>query len=146
MTSKDTQTVSQRNVELLLISPFEEDHRHLHDKLRHSNWQPHGARTQKEAFAFLRKSPTPVVLCESRLPDGSWQDVLSHLAGIDRPPLLVVTSRFADDHLWAEVLNLGGYNVLAKPLDMEELFHVVGLAWMQWKQRWEPLRQYAMTA
>jgi hypothetical protein len=46
------------------------------------------------------------------------------------PPLLVVTSRIADDRLWSEVLNLGGYNVLAKPLNMKEVFHVVGLAWM----------------
>jgi hypothetical protein len=36
------------------------------------------------------------------------------------PPLLVVTSRLADDRLWWEALNLGGYNVLAKPLNMKK--------------------------
>jgi hypothetical protein len=27
--------------------------------------------------------------------------------------------------------------VLAKPLNMQEVFHVAGLAWMSWKGRWE---------
>jgi hypothetical protein len=52
----------------------------------------------------------------------------------------------ADERLWSEVLNLGGYNVLAKPLNMKEVFHVVGLAWMLWKQRWESPRVLARSA
>jgi DNA-binding response OmpR family regulator len=62
------------------------------------------------------------------------------------PPLLVVTSRVADDRLWSEVLNLGGYDVLAKPLNTKEVFHVAGLAWMSWKQRWQRQQPLAMTA
>jgi len=137
MNSEDTQAVSQRAVKVLLISPFDEDHQHLRGILKHSNWQQFGARTQRESFEFLRENVTPVVICESELPDGAWQDVLSHLARMRCPPVLVVTSRMADDRLWSEVLNLGGYNVLAKPLNMKEVFHVVGLAWLSWKRRWE---------
>jgi DNA-binding response OmpR family regulator len=29
---------------------------------------------------------------------------------------------------WAEVLNLGGYAVLAKPFDIKEVYRVVGFA------------------
>jgi DNA-binding response OmpR family regulator len=146
MNSEDTQAVSQRVVEVLLISPFDEDHQHLRDILKHSNWQQHGARTQKEAFEFLRENVTPVVLCESELPDGAWQDVLCRLGRMECPPVLVVTSRMADDRLWSEVLNLGGYNVLAKPLNMKEVFHVAGLAWMLWKRRWERPQALARSA
>jgi DNA-binding response OmpR family regulator len=137
MNSEDTQAVSQRAVKVLLISPFDEDHQHLRDLLKHSNWQQYEARTQRESFEFLRKNVTPVVICESELPDGGWQDVLAQLDRMQSPPMLVVTSRMADDRLWSEVLNLGGYNVLAKPLNMQEVFHVAGLAWMSWKGRWE---------
>jgi DNA-binding response OmpR family regulator len=146
MNSEDTQAVSQKVVNVLLISPFDEDHRHLRDILKHSNWQHHCARTQSEAFEFLRENITPVVICEGELPDGSWQDVLCRLGRMPCPPLLVVTSRIADDRLWSEVLNLGGYNVLAKPLNMKEVFHVVGLAWMLWKRRWERPAALAMSA
>src|ERR1022692_2805163 len=52
MNSEDTQAVAQRAVKVLLISPFDEDHQHLRDILKHSNWQQHGTRTQREAFDF----------------------------------------------------------------------------------------------
>jgi DNA-binding response OmpR family regulator len=87
-----------------------------------------------------------VVICESQLPDSDWQDVLGRLGGMACPPLLVVTSRMADDRLWSEVLNLGGYNVLAKPFNAKEVFHVAGHAWMLWNRQWEPARALAMSA
>src|ERR1700691_3050424 len=146
MTSEDTQAVSQKVVEVLLISPFDEDHQHLRDILKHSNWQQHSARTQEEAFEFLRENVAPVVICESELPDSNWQDVLCRLGRMRCPPLLVVTSRMADDRLWSEVLNLGGYNVLAKPLNAKEGFHVAELAWMFWKRQWEHPQALALSA
>jgi DNA-binding response OmpR family regulator len=38
--------------------------------------------------------------------------------------LLIVVSRLANESLWAEVLNLGGFDVLALPFDREELERV----------------------
>jgi DNA-binding response OmpR family regulator len=143
MHSDDIHADSEKAVKVLLISPFDEDHQHLQSILKHSNWLQYGARTQKESLEFLREDLTPVVICESQLPDGGWREVLVELGRMKRPPLLVVMSRMADDRLWSEVLNLGGYNVLAKPLNTQEVFHVVGLAWMLWKRRWEQPRSLA---
>jgi DNA-binding response OmpR family regulator len=83
-------------------------------------------------MVFLAEHPTLVAICESDLPDGSWKDLLAHLADMNRPPLLIVTSRLADEVLWSEVLNLGGYNVLAKPLVETEVRHVLDNAWRRW--------------
>jgi len=44
------------------------------------------------------------------------------------PPQLVVASRTADDRLWAEVLNIGGYDVLAQPFDSDEVSRVIAAA------------------
>jgi hypothetical protein len=38
---------------------------------------------------------------------------------------LVVASRLADERLWAEVLNLGGHDVLAMPFDAHEVRRVM---------------------
>ena len=146
MNSEDTQAVFQRVVNVLLISPFEEDHQHVRDILKHSNWQLHSARTQEEAFDFLRENVAPVAICEGELPDGTWRDMLSQFDRMQCPPLLVVTSRMADERLWSEVLNLGGYNVLAKPLNAKELLHVAGTAWMAWRRTWEAPRMLARSA
>jgi hypothetical protein len=46
----------------------------------------------------------------------------------DSPPL-IVTSRLADNRLWAEALNLSVYDVMAKPFDRAETMRVVDAAW-----------------
>jgi DNA-binding response OmpR family regulator len=43
-------------------------------------------------------------------------------------PVLIVTSRVANHSFWAEVLKLGGYDVLAQPLDREEVTRVIAFA------------------
>jgi DNA-binding response OmpR family regulator len=88
-------------------------------------WQVATAGSCQEAVSFLRQSTTFVVFCEHSLPDGSWRLVLDQAANSPVPPLVVVTSRLADDHLWAEVLNLGGFDVLAKPFNEREVRHVM---------------------
>ncbi|MFN7994451.1 MAG: response regulator [Bryobacteraceae bacterium] len=128
---------SQNLVRVLLVSPFDEDHQVLQDILRHSKWEQYAARTRKEALKVLRKESIPVAICESELPDGDWKDLLNDLGGARKAPELVVTSRLADEVLWSEALHLGAYNVLTKPFDMQEVFHVVSLAWLHWKNQWD---------
>jgi hypothetical protein len=91
--------------------------------------------TCREGLAYLRGNDTPVVICERDLADGNWKLVLNGFDGLPMPPNLIVTSRLADDELWAEVLNLGGYDVLAQPFDTEEVYRIVFLAWMSGKAR-----------
>jgi DNA-binding response OmpR family regulator len=47
----------------------------------------------------------------------------------------MVTSRLADERLWAEALNLGAYDVLAKPFDGREVIRILSLAWQHWQDR-----------
>ena len=82
-----------------------------------------------QALAHLADSSISVVICETLLPDGSWKDLLACMARAEASSVLVVTSKVADEWLWAEVLNLGGYDVLAKPLDREEVRRSLQLAW-----------------
>ena len=77
------------------------------------------------ALPHLTESMISVVICEALLPDGSWKDLLEYIGRVRASPVLVVTSKLADESLWAEVLNLGGYDVLAQPFDREEVTRVV---------------------
>jgi DNA-binding response OmpR family regulator len=91
--------------------------------------------TCRDAISFTRENDTSVVICERSLPDGDWKLVLSEFDRMPLRPNLIVTSRLADDELWAEVLNLGGYDVLAQPFHSDEVYHVVSLAWQERKRR-----------
>jgi DNA-binding NtrC family response regulator len=105
------------------------------------------AGTRRDALAKLSEKRLPVVLSECQLPDGNWKDVLSRLAPILERPRLIVFSRHADDRLWEEVVNLGGFDLLATPFREEELVFTIGWAWLDWEceQKRRRLRKYAHT-
>jgi len=72
----------------------------------------------------------PVVICQHSLPDGDWKLLLAGLDRIDVRPSLIVSSRLADDRLWAEVLNLGAFDLLlGAPFEPEEVLRVTESAW-----------------
>jgi DNA-binding response OmpR family regulator len=135
----DTERALQpdRVVTVLAVSPHDEDHIFLAHLFSHSNWKIHRADSYSQALAVLRDNTIPVVICESEMPGNTWKGVLEELGNLPEAPLLIVTSRLADEHLWAEVLNLGGYDVLMKPFDRLEVLRVISLAWLHWKEQRE---------
>ena len=135
----DTASHPAETVSVLSVSPFEEDHRKLQSVFRRSNWSLSRAFGCEEAVDFVQQYPTPVVISEKDLAGQCWRNVLNRINSLDlRPaPRLIVSARLADDELWSQVLNLGGYNVLEKPFDDHEVFWVVSQAWLDWKSERE---------
>ena len=127
-------------VPVLSISPMEEDHfflqnifNDLHGTLDPSHtFKVNACTTLASGLLALRKRQFEVVVCERDLLPGSWKDVLEQVTILPDPPSLIVTSRLADERLWAEALNLGAYDVLAKPFDRSDAMRVVGAAWRAW--------------
>ncbi len=128
-------------VSVLAVSPYEEDHASLRSIFNHSNWKISAASSHQEAVRFLQSNRIAVLISERDLPDGSWKDLLETFRLLPYPPLLVVTSKHADDSLWAEVLNLGAYDVLSKPFDRAEVTRIISLAWLHWKEQMAQRRQ-----
>jgi DNA-binding response OmpR family regulator len=116
---------------ILSVSQWQTDHEALLDIVDNALWQVNTAEGYQEATLQLRNARIALVFCECSLLDGTWKDVLGAISQLDEPPLLVVTAKLADDFLWSEVLNLGGYDVIAKPFIEEEVRHVLAAAWMQ---------------
>jgi DNA-binding NtrC family response regulator len=116
---------------LLIVGPVEDDcgRDPVFDQFP---WPAHRVRNCLEVALHLRGCPACVVVCERNLADGDWKDVLEITASLPNRPPVIVTSRQADEHLWAEVLNLGGFDVLAKPLDKHEVSWVLNFAWEHW--------------
>ncbi len=125
----------EKALTVLSISPAEEDHARLEQISGYSNWGIARARTWQEGSRILNQSPVPLILCERELPDGSWRDVVQAVARCPVAPLVIVTSRAADDALWAEVLNFGGWDVLAKPFEPAEVAWAVKTAWRECERR-----------
>ena len=121
-------------INALLVSPFESDHAVLRHVFSQSNWRLLAAYDCESALALMSRELIPVVICGLR--GGDWKFLLEVGARLAHPPRLIVSSRVMDEHLWAEVLNLGGYDVLATPFDPREVFRSVSLAWHSWQREW----------
>jgi DNA-binding response OmpR family regulator len=110
---------------VLSVSPAPQDHLMLRHALDCAKWRVLAVATRRGALERLRVNPVSVIICESVLEDGTWRDLLDQSCACADGPPLIVTSRLADEYLWSEVLNLGGYDVLAKPFSDREVRHVL---------------------
>ena len=88
-----------------------------------------------EAIRMLDQYRAAVAICDTQIPGGTWQRLLANLQARADGPNLIVSSPSADERLWAEVLNLGGYDVLMQPFDRAEVSRVTKMAWRAWRQR-----------
>lgn len=110
------------------VSPNANNRAALRDIFREAQWTLHEVPCLREVLLLLRRRPVDLIITERDLDDGSWRDVLDALKGIPACPPLIVTSRLADEYLWAEVLNEGGFDVLAQPFEREEVIRVISAA------------------
>ena len=82
-----------------------------------------------EAADMLRVDPrVRVVLTDLSLPDGSWFDVLNRVGDINAGAEVVVCARLADERLWTQVLEAGGFDVLVEPYEKGEVKRIVDAA------------------
>jgi DNA-binding NtrC family response regulator len=116
--------VVEPKARLLSISDNPADHKGLKSMIDNKLWQLTTANTCRTGIRRIEKG-VEAVFCESSLPDGTWKDILDRIAFQVTQPKLVVTSRLADAYLWSEVINLGGFDVLAKPLVENEVQQVL---------------------
>jgi DNA-binding NtrC family response regulator len=137
--SKPTElATNMRNaVTILSVTPYEEDQFWLQTIINRSKWRLYRADCLESAQAVLHKQEVGVVLSEKDLPPHSWTDILYVINHLQDAPEFIVTSRLADERLWMEALNLGAYDVLAKPFNREEVIRSVSLAWLDWHHRHE---------
>ena len=110
------------NAPLLILSSCEK----ICDSLARilgNTWTIHQAANQHEAVALLTQHAISVVIA-----DGYWRELLEFVSNTRWPPSVLVTAPFADEALWAEVLNRGGYDVLAQPFESNEVLRITQAA------------------
>jgi DNA-binding response OmpR family regulator len=118
----------ENSVSILAIGEFVNDQVLLREIFRKSGWKLLEASDRRGAMQVLENEQVEVVIAESALPNWNWKKILADLRRLAEPPQLIVSSRTADDYLWAEVLNIGGYDVLPQPFERDEVERVVAAA------------------
>jgi hypothetical protein len=84
----------------------------------------------------MRENTIAVVLYQYKIGGcNDWTELLDADSGPTAPPYVIVWSRHADARLWAEVLNLGGYDVLPAPFLGPEVVEAINRAIRKWRER-----------
>jgi DNA-binding NtrC family response regulator len=78
----------------------------------------------RDAVRRFSREHFTLVFCDETLPDGSWKDLLGHLIVLPDAPRFVVLLSSFDPAVWAEVINLGAYDALVRPLEEGEMQHL----------------------
>jgi DNA-binding NtrC family response regulator len=128
-------TAAEGAIAILLVGPLDSRRGALRNILAPPRWEIREAATYAEAVGILNDRSIAVTICDTEIGDGNWQALLANLQSRAHPPNLIVSSRLADERLWAEVLNLGAYDVLVQPFDRGEVLRVARMAWMSWRQK-----------
>ena len=118
-----------------LVAVFEqgEDRLSLEPILSPCEWEVIWTRTRAEAAAAVGRTAAPIIVCDERFADGEWKGLWNELGKNPCPPEFILASRLADERLWAELLNLGGYNLLTKPFRPEEVIRAIHAALTEWQ-------------
>ena len=137
----DKSAIAASNITVLSFEPNRYDRAALENIFHDSRWPMHPGwkwqlkmtPTLRLVLAAIRIAQVPLVVCGCDVESGTWKQMLEAFPCIANPPLLIVTSRLADDRLWVEALNLGAYDVLAKPYDTTEVIRTFNCAWLRWQ-------------
>jgi len=119
---------------VLSVSPNDEDGASL-ERIFKPGWTVVVVSTMASALSTLRAITIPIVIYDCDVSLGSWSDMLEEISHLADPPLFIVTSRLADERLWAEALNLGAWDVLAKPFEADEAIRIMSIARRHWQDR-----------
>ena len=93
----------------------------------------HFADSCHEARNSVNRLGSPVVLCGRDVPGIDWREVVGVLAAAVPRPCVILISPVTDSWLWKEIVEHGGYDVLATPLRDADATRSIRLALAYWK-------------
>ena len=93
-----------------------------------NRWDVCWARSCGEAIDILGLRSIPLVICDEEAPEG-WRNIVERIVDLPLSTCVILASRFRDESLKLEARRCHVYDVIAKPLDWEEVRDCGLFAW-----------------
>lgn len=113
-----------RGDSVILVEPFPAERELIETVLTAEGIEVLSADCLLEAVLQQAVTQGRVILYDADAPE-HWRTALEQFLRMQPVAHVIVLSRLADDHMWIEVLDTGGYDLLMKPLRGEEIRGVV---------------------
>jgi DNA-binding NtrC family response regulator len=124
--------------DLLLISPLESDRLMLAKVVPAREWHILHVHTCEEALAVMASILVPVVVCDEKAAGGHWKRAVKTVISSPHPAPTVLASDSHDWHLWVDLIEHGGFDVIGRPFvarDVEEKLHGAFNHWREGRVR-----------
>lgn len=92
----------------------------------------------ESAAASVGAEMPPVVLLDRDVAGQDWRESVRMLSSSRPAPAVILASHVVDQYLFTELVHHGGYDVISKPLQVDELRRALGLAFSFWKNQRAP--------
>ena len=124
---------------VLLASERNDDYQTLQALLQDTKWSVVRAFSLGEVFSFCDCLVTPVVLVDRNFQGPNWRSTVSSLLNPAANRCLILLSDVSDSYLWNELVQQGGFDVLARPFERAEVLRTLAFAQKHCEAAWPPL-------
>ena len=120
-------------IDLVLAGPKQTETR-LREIVESAGWQLHHSPEWRLALDLAVRLGATVFMFDYDANPSEWEDALGRVLNWSHAPAFLMTSRLADDRLWAELLARGGYDLLLTPFDDAEVQRTIRSAHQHCKE------------
>jgi DNA-binding NtrC family response regulator len=92
-----------------------------------------------EVASFCGNVVNPVVLVDRHFQGSNWRSTVSSLLNPAANRSLILISDVSDPYLWKELVQHGGFDVLARPFERSEVLRILTFAQKHSEADWPPL-------
>ena len=108
---------------VLLVDDEQEYVYMLGKRLRNRGLDVKGAHSGEEALVALEEFPADVVVMDVRMPGIGGVETLRRIKSDNSQIEVVILTGYANTEMAVEVMDLGAFDYLIKPVDIEELLY-----------------------
>lgn len=123
-------------VGVVLASSKPDDLNSLGIFLAGSAWALINVQTCREAEQAVRHGPVPIVLCDLAFEDQPWQETLEKLRLTRDGACIILLADESAGDLASEVVQQGGFDLLFRPFEREQVFQTLFFAYSRCKLSW----------
>jgi FixJ family two-component response regulator len=105
----------------------------LSEAAEHARWDLQVANSCEEAWHLADQRRAAVILYDRDIQETEWREAVGILSALAHRPMVILISRVADEYLWNELFRIGGFDILRKPLRVDEVERVLTLALSYWR-------------
>jgi DNA-binding response OmpR family regulator len=127
-TNRASESTPEVSIKLVLITPDDDLYLSVQKAAKHCGWELLRARSVEQSLQTLNRFPARLVIYDWTPEDEDWRSAIDRLSARPDRPCILLASRVIDEYLWAELVTHGGFDVIHRSADPEQLIRAVQFA------------------